>query len=191
MGETLIDRFQKDCENFFKTGNIVHPDEESLEAARSEQWHSHLSRTSLSRIALLRAMVMNPEVLIMHKPFVTFENKEADAYSDLMIQHVKEKGLELDVDKRPFRRPRTVLFSSASDLAIRKADYIYKVAKQTVTVLGLDELTSEDVGIGSPKRNSAETGPDLKDRIQDSPVGRQSDSVDSAAEPTEISAETV
>eukprot|EP00929_Paragymnodinium_shiwhaense_P113968 TRINITY_DN82278_c0_g1_i1.p1 TRINITY_DN82278_c0_g1~~TRINITY_DN82278_c0_g1_i1.p1 ORF type:complete len:844 (+),score=118.31 TRINITY_DN82278_c0_g1_i1:75-2606(+) len=155
----LTDRFKKDCEHYYKTGNIVNPEEDGSQSGHSGlPWHSHLSRTSLARISLLRAMVMNPEVLILHKPFVTFEDKDVKSLSVMMRRHVSEKGLELDVDQRSFRRPRTVLFSSTSDLAIRAADHIYKVAKQTLTHLQIDDLAREDVGI----RNSASTEADPK-----------------------------
>merc|ERR1712113_570615 len=98
----------------------------------TEGWSSRLTHSDVARLALARALVMNPEVLVVHIPTANFNDTEASAIIDLLREHVDRKGLELDESERRFRRPRTVFMTSSRIIGVQKADAVYKVFNQSV-----------------------------------------------------------
>jgi len=96
------------------------------EAFRS--WMGLLSYTDYARMNLARALIMNPECLVLHKPTMAFDDREGPEIIRLLRRHVDEKGLELPVESRKSRRRRTVFFTAASIDAVDLADAIYEVS---------------------------------------------------------------
>merc|ERR1719329_708099 len=75
---------------------------------RNERWAIRLSHADHARLNIARALVLNPECLVMHKPVIAFSDEEARHIMALIRMHVDERGLELSAEDRHFRRPRTV-----------------------------------------------------------------------------------
>eukprot|EP00929_Paragymnodinium_shiwhaense_P104597 TRINITY_DN6916_c0_g1_i2.p1 TRINITY_DN6916_c0_g1~~TRINITY_DN6916_c0_g1_i2.p1 ORF type:complete len:907 (-),score=214.76 TRINITY_DN6916_c0_g1_i2:75-2795(-) len=149
MGGDMKERLKRDVEQWKKTGNIIHPSDDGTHLhhhppAEETSWHSRLSHTGLARMALLRAMVMNPEVLIMHKPFVNFNDSEVVDFSKMLKQHVEEKGLYMPPELRRFRRPRTVLFSTGTRLGMQAASDIFRVHDGTLEVIDANQVKDSD-----------------------------------------------
>eukprot|EP00931_Biecheleriopsis_adriatica_P074854 TRINITY_DN48837_c0_g1_i1.p1 TRINITY_DN48837_c0_g1~~TRINITY_DN48837_c0_g1_i1.p1 ORF type:complete len:961 (+),score=149.45 TRINITY_DN48837_c0_g1_i1:71-2953(+) len=91
-----------------------------------------LSLSEKTQLQLVRALVANPEVLVLHKPTCHF----TDAHTALVLrafkEHVQQRGLEME---EPWwvRRPRTVLFTAIRPQDVQAADEIYLVRKDSVT----------------------------------------------------------
>lgn len=91
------------------------------------QWTKALSHSETARFLLARVLVMNPEALVMHMPFIAFNDEEAATIQRLVRQHINERGLELPESERTVRRPRTFFCSSAAITDCVEADFIYTV----------------------------------------------------------------
>jgi len=104
-------------------------------------WMSHLTHTDMSRLNLARALIMNPELMVLHKPSLVFNEEEKDQILTVIRRHVDERGLHLPVGKfHQLRRPRTVFFTSASNLGMQVADAVIKVSSE-----GLSKISAKQI----------------------------------------------
>jgi ABC-type multidrug transport system fused ATPase/permease subunit len=121
------DRVRRICEYVgFSQGMLSHLDKrkEDVEVTFSS---FSLSDTTWSRLRLARAFTMNPEILVCHKPAVSFNEEEAEKIVLALLKHCDERGLELPEDQRQFRRPRTVFFTSSTRHGMNHAHHVYKL----------------------------------------------------------------
>lgn len=93
-------------------------------------WVAKFSHTDYVRLNLARALVVNPEVLVIHKPECVFSAGEVSGIMKLLRAHVDERGLELPEEGRPYRRPRTVFFTTTTAEGVNMADHVYKVQRK-------------------------------------------------------------
>merc|ERR1712032_220349 len=110
-------------------------------AGRHRRWAARFSHTDFARLNLARALVMNPEVLVMHKPVVTFNDVEARKIVGLLRTHVDERGLHMPEVDRGLRRPRTVFLTTSQMAAVRRADAVYSVTK----LHGVSQMVTEQL----------------------------------------------
>jgi ABC-type uncharacterized transport system fused permease/ATPase subunit len=76
-------------------------------------WQRRLAFTSVLKIHIARAFVMNPEVIVMQRPFDHFLGaQDHDLMQDAVRKHVRERGLCLPAEERERRRPRTAFMSA-------------------------------------------------------------------------------
>merc|ERR1712217_55529 len=93
-----------------------------------KSWHAKFSNTDFARLNIARALIMNPECLVMRMPLITFSDDLAEKMTSLLRLHIGEKGLELPEAARALRRPRTVFFTSSTLERCRAADSVYEVS---------------------------------------------------------------
>jgi len=110
-------------------GQVGMPNRPTLES-RQDGWAAWFSHTDYARLNLARVLVENPEVCCIHKPSATFDDRERENIISLLREHVDEKGIELPVDSKVSRRPRTVFFTAISTIGVAQADAVYKVSLQ-------------------------------------------------------------
>jgi ABC-type multidrug transport system fused ATPase/permease subunit len=79
--------------------------------ATAESVHS-LSRSDRKLIHLARALVYNPEIMIIHAPTAGFDRTHQHHIIDVLRTYVDEKGVLMDPRTRVRRRPRTCIFST-------------------------------------------------------------------------------
>jgi ABC-type multidrug transport system fused ATPase/permease subunit len=97
---------------------------------------SKLTRTDRQLISLARAFLLNPELLLMHKPTALLGPEHAKLVSSAMKQFVEGRGLL--VDRKPGeakvrRRLRTIIFTAASPKEVPDfADEVYDVVGGTL-----------------------------------------------------------
>merc|ERR1711884_799690 len=91
------------------------------------KWAHRFSSSMFARLALARAFVMNPEVLVLHSPCAHFNDHEVETIMTLLKTHVEKKGFELAENEIKFRRPRTVFMTSVRMAALEIVDDVYKV----------------------------------------------------------------
>lgn len=75
-------------------------------------WLNKLTYTQRAKIHLARALLMNPEVMILQRPLLHFNTTEQRNFMQLLRWHVANRGLGLPAKSAPRRRPRTVFFST-------------------------------------------------------------------------------
>lgn len=94
-------------------------------------WKAFLSETDCARLNLIRVLVANPEVLVMHKPTMYFSDSVREDMMSLLKEHVVQKGIELPEADKKWRRPRTVFFSAETAATLIYADEVYEVSGKT------------------------------------------------------------
>lgn len=77
----------------------------------AEAWMKALTASEVNLIGLARAFIMNPEVMVLHKPLVAFQEETAKKVAGLLHEHVANRGLKVDLETLARRRPRTVIMS--------------------------------------------------------------------------------
>jgi len=129
--------FREEILNHLRAEEDVNYDEEDELSENQmpkvdKSWQNLMSHTHFPKLSLARALIMNPEVLVMHKPMLGFNRGESLKVAQLLREHVDQKGLCLNEEERFFRRPRTVFFSSLvpeEDLGF--ADTIHRLEAET------------------------------------------------------------
>lgn len=107
-------------------------EDQSEEDRVFRSWMSLLSHSDYSRINMARALIVNPECLVLHKPALAFDDSEAMNVISLIRKHVDERGLELPVEGRKFRRRRTVFFSSSTKGGLAASDCVFHISSQGI-----------------------------------------------------------
>jgi energy-coupling factor transporter ATP-binding protein EcfA2 len=107
---------------------------------REPSWTACLSDTDHARLTLARVFVMNPECVVYHKPVLMFNEVEAEHMLKAIRTHTEERGVDLPVRGRRFRRPRTVFFTSSTIAGIRTADQVYKVSTEGIWPIAKDQV---------------------------------------------------
>mmetsp|Transcript_3043 Transcript_3043/g.4874 ORF Transcript_3043/g.4874 Transcript_3043/m.4874 type:complete len:623 (+) Transcript_3043:2-1870(+) len=95
-------------------------------------WVARLSDTDRSRLTLARVFVMNPEAVVFHKPANAFNQHEGQKIIKCIREFVDERGMELPLHGKVWRRPRTVFFTSSSLYGVNHADTVYRVCSEGI-----------------------------------------------------------
>lgn len=100
----------------------------------SRSWHEILSSTERSKMCLARALIANPEVLILHKPFLNYESEAKPLVRSAILEHKNNRGIAMDFDKVDQRRPRTVFYSVVDPRDADIADVVWEIDSTTKRV---------------------------------------------------------
>eukprot|EP00812_Abedinium_dasypus_P013335 NODE_683_length_1408_cov_353.276423.p1 GENE.NODE_683_length_1408_cov_353.276423~~NODE_683_length_1408_cov_353.276423.p1 ORF type:complete len:312 (-),score=112.38 NODE_683_length_1408_cov_353.276423:455-1390(-) len=73
---------------------------------------SELSYTNRSLLHLARALIADPEVLVLQKPFTAFDFAVQPKVQQALEDYISNRGLEVDARWRKLRRPRTIFFTT-------------------------------------------------------------------------------
>eukprot|EP00747_Dinoflagellata_sp_TGD_P128474 gnl/TRDRNA2_/TRDRNA2_174544_c4_seq19.p1 gnl/TRDRNA2_/TRDRNA2_174544_c4~~gnl/TRDRNA2_/TRDRNA2_174544_c4_seq19.p1 ORF type:complete len:542 (+),score=68.43 gnl/TRDRNA2_/TRDRNA2_174544_c4_seq19:3-1628(+) len=114
-------------------------------ALRTYAWlqevHTHLmSHTDYCLINLARAFVMNPEMMIIHKPLAHFDALNSSRVLGLMREFVDLRGVENTSDEWSLQRPRTCIFSAVHLEGIELADQAFRVSDGSIQPIDLAML---------------------------------------------------
>jgi len=97
----------------------------------SRSWHEGLCSTERSKMCLARALIANPEVLILHKPFQNYEAVAKPLVRNAIMTHKLNRGLCLPQSKVDQRRPRTCFFSVVDTRDADIADVVWEIDSAT------------------------------------------------------------
>jgi len=120
-------------------------DEEEIDMSKSqddnESWSEALTYSEKVKIHLARALIMNPEVLVLQRPLHHYDNLNADKVLEVLQTHVNERGLALPEKGRRHRRPRTCFLSVERPEHAEKADVVWTINKdgQVETTIETDK----------------------------------------------------
>eukprot|EP00746_Dinoflagellata_sp_MGD_P079517 gnl/MRDRNA2_/MRDRNA2_31803_c0_seq1.p1 gnl/MRDRNA2_/MRDRNA2_31803_c0~~gnl/MRDRNA2_/MRDRNA2_31803_c0_seq1.p1 ORF type:complete len:882 (+),score=131.99 gnl/MRDRNA2_/MRDRNA2_31803_c0_seq1:194-2839(+) len=108
-----------------------------------ENWDEVLSRTQKLLLSVARALVANPEVLVMHSPAVHLDRTNAEKVFTLLREFVDKKGLEQDPRGWRQRRPRTCVITSNRIDGVQLADHILLCQNKVVKEIRKDTVGEE------------------------------------------------
>jgi len=112
------------------------------------EWHSKFNFVEKAKIHLARALIVNPEVLILQRPFAHYGQSQTKDLTKCLRQHVDNKGFCLPSAAvlKNRRRPRTVFFSPTSQDEAAECDIIWEITPDRHCVLDAAyALTNRDV----------------------------------------------
>eukprot|EP00929_Paragymnodinium_shiwhaense_P001615 TRINITY_DN101852_c0_g1_i1.p1 TRINITY_DN101852_c0_g1~~TRINITY_DN101852_c0_g1_i1.p1 ORF type:complete len:948 (+),score=177.87 TRINITY_DN101852_c0_g1_i1:75-2918(+) len=104
-------------------------------------WQKELTLTEKAAIHLARAFVMNPEILILSRPFSNFSGEYAAQIADLIKRHRSHRGLGLPLESQGRRRPRTVFLTVEGPSQMSLADVIWHIRVDNQQVDMVDPAT--------------------------------------------------
>jgi len=97
-------------------------------------WFQAFSSTDLLKFCLARGLIANPEILILHKPFVPFENEAKEQVATSLHEHVRSRGIGLPMDTLIMRRPRTCFYSVVDPADAKWADTVWRIDASTKAI---------------------------------------------------------
>jgi len=100
-------------------------------------WHAQMNHTELAKIHLARAFIVNPEVMILHKPLLHFSPEPRRKVASIIGEQVKNRGICVPESSRARRRPRTVFMSTESLYMLEElgiVDHKWKVTSDKIIV---------------------------------------------------------
>jgi len=106
-----------------------------IEESRTADWRNVLSLTERVQLNLARALIANPEILILEKPTLAFDTKQATEVLENLRRFVDRRGLDFSdagLAQRLMRRPRTCIFTASRLHGCTVADEIYEVTQTCV-----------------------------------------------------------
>eukprot|EP00747_Dinoflagellata_sp_TGD_P069108 gnl/TRDRNA2_/TRDRNA2_155993_c0_seq2.p1 gnl/TRDRNA2_/TRDRNA2_155993_c0~~gnl/TRDRNA2_/TRDRNA2_155993_c0_seq2.p1 ORF type:complete len:279 (-),score=28.13 gnl/TRDRNA2_/TRDRNA2_155993_c0_seq2:13-849(-) len=108
----------------------------------ANRWQEQLSYTEKAKVHLARALIMNPEVLVLQRPLHHYNHETATKIWRVLSTHISNRGFGLSRDTCELRRPRTCFFSPESLVHAREADLIWMIKGEgAVTEVLADEIS--------------------------------------------------
>jgi ABC-type branched-subunit amino acid transport system ATPase component len=94
-------------------------------AAEIARWCDVLSRSDCHLLNLARGLITSPEVLCVHKPSMGLGPNTVPVVFRMLRTFVRHKGVEQDLSRVFFRRPRTCIISFTTEVDLSYADEIH------------------------------------------------------------------
>eukprot|EP00747_Dinoflagellata_sp_TGD_P114461 gnl/TRDRNA2_/TRDRNA2_171933_c1_seq1.p1 gnl/TRDRNA2_/TRDRNA2_171933_c1~~gnl/TRDRNA2_/TRDRNA2_171933_c1_seq1.p1 ORF type:complete len:172 (-),score=23.28 gnl/TRDRNA2_/TRDRNA2_171933_c1_seq1:48-563(-) len=109
--------------------------------AEQKAWGSVLSSTQQMLCMHARAFIANPEVLVVHKPTMAFDEWRSHSVMRIFQRFVIDKGVMQDEASRHLRRPRTAIMTVSKAHLIEMVDRCFEVS----TRHGLRQIEKQQV----------------------------------------------
>merc|ERR1711907_106764 len=78
----------------------------SKDKGKTANWSEELSRSDRQLLNVARGLVANPEVLVVHKPSMGLGRNTVPIVMRSLQTYVSHRGIDQDLDRFYFRRPR-------------------------------------------------------------------------------------
>jgi len=101
--------------------------EQAYEDSHHEHWANDLSYSEKCKLHVARALIMNPEVMVMQRPLYHYGVRDSKKILQAIRDHVDCRGLEMPLAGRSKRRPRTVIFSTETDAECKICDAVWEL----------------------------------------------------------------
>lgn len=134
--DTRPERVERICKHLGLPEHIIG----LLDSDKVVGWKSVLSATECCLLHIARALVFNPELLILHTPTVMLNDAAATRVLNTLQKYVRNHGLEKDPTKKHLRRPRTCIFTASRTQAVKAADKVYQITQS-----GIQEIDPKSV----------------------------------------------
>jgi len=144
-GELCEDEVEDDNESaqgMLQAYCSAYNEQQTVELDEDHSWQEMLSYTEQVKICLLRALLMNPEVLVLHRPFHNYDVYTQQKVLEMLVKHKEERGLGQPKASWRYRRPRTIFFTPESVEQAKYADVIWQIDKEhkQVVEISFEEL---------------------------------------------------
>jgi len=106
-------------------------------------WQQEICGTDRVLINIARAVVFNPEVLVLQKPTALLSEPLAKRIFACLREHQLNRGLELPAETRYNRRPRTLFISTVRMVGVDTVDTVWMVGDGTVQEVPKSLVTQE------------------------------------------------
>lgn len=118
---------------------------EAIDLNNDNSWQGVLSYTEQVKLCLLRALLTNPEVLVLHRPLHNYDAPTQEAVLALLKNHTINRGLGLPESEWHHRRPRTLFFTPESVEQAAVADVIWHIdpTNSSVSVVAVQDLQKD------------------------------------------------
>lgn len=101
-----------------------------------------LSQTQRQLVSIARALTVNPEILIIHKPTLVFANAGKRRVEAAIREFVDNRGFECDPAAKHLRRPRTCIMTASSLGDVECSNTLFRIGlrgtMQEVSKVGSD-----------------------------------------------------
>jgi len=94
-----------------------------------------LTYTDRCLVHIARALIMNPEVLVIHKPLSHFDEQQSAFVLCLLREFVDMRGVDQVPEERRLRRPRTCIISLSTSHHVDEPDTVLRVEDGKVTTV--------------------------------------------------------
>jgi ABC-type multidrug transport system fused ATPase/permease subunit len=127
----MTDQYQKLPEEILQRGfricKRLHFSREMQAQVENLESHDDVESLALSTsqnklIHIARALIVNPEVMIVHHPTLTLPKDMSKVIITALKAYVTERGIEMCQKTKHLRRPRTLFYSSQEAFAVKFAD---------------------------------------------------------------------
>jgi len=116
-----------------KASSMANGDEETDENVHPRESHDQASKkldsisyTEQAKIHLARALIMNPEILVLHRPLSHPDGQQDQRETmEVIREHNTNRGLGLPKELVHRRRPRSVFMSPETVAQARQADVVW------------------------------------------------------------------
>jgi len=110
---------------------------EETDIDEQSDWEKKLTKTDRILIHIARAIIYNPEVLVMNQPTRALNPVAGSTVMTLLREFCDNRGVGLPSDSVAKRRPRTVFISSVRHVDF--ADVVWKVGEGTAVEISQEE----------------------------------------------------
>jgi len=109
------------------------------------KWQHRLTDSECAKIHLARAFIMNPEILILNRPFRRFAEGQGERkrLMEAIRSHIRTRGLALDSKSIARRRPRTVFFTAETLSQAEEADIVWTIGEDKKINMRLGQSQEE------------------------------------------------
>jgi len=115
-----LERGWRICKLLQFTEDMQHEAEDLESTTEVDQLPLSLSQKKM--IHLARALIVNPEVLVIHHPTLFLPKDMVKVIARVLKAFVNQKGLAMDPATRHLRRPRTLFYCTVNEYMARCAD---------------------------------------------------------------------
>jgi len=102
-------------------------------------WRNSLSFQEKAKLHVARALIMNPEVLILEKPLMNLDEAESELVMTVLREFVSNRGVCMPSSSRELRRPRTCFFT-AERPTTTSVDAVWEFENGRCVELSAEEL---------------------------------------------------
>jgi len=135
-----------------ETVKLDHQELRFLENAHTS-WEQIMTLSQRIKLHLARALIANPEVLIIKRTLQGFNDEVAELMLDILRKHVSERGVCLPEAGRSSRRPRNVMFITENISEAIQADTVLQMDADNKTIL---QTTPQDfANQAAPRRRGS------------------------------------
>merc|ERR1719326_1934055 len=125
-----LEEMDEELDHTFRPGHKATNPADELQGCHygidaSDTWHHALCNSERSNFALARALITNPEVLILQRPLSALEPDDKTRVLEALAENVSNHGYKLPSAGVRYRRPRTLFVSSSSYLELNFCSSIW------------------------------------------------------------------